>query len=144
MKFISIVLAYISLKSFEMNLDVLNIFAFAGPHLFIYFFQQCTAFCVCVSWLTGVAVAIIFLSHWVRLSLTRTSSEFSGITVHTGWLINRISFSERSSRKRNLFVVMQCSHGKTEPSLCFLKQWKQWKIHPLRGDRSLKSQQLSY
>lgn len=130
MKFISMFLVYISLKSFKMNLDVLNFFTFACPHLliFFFFFSNSALPSVCMSWLTDVAVAIIFLFHWGRLSLTRTSSEFSGITVLTGWLINRTSFSERSSGKRKLFVVMQCSHGKTESSLCFSKQWKRFSI----------------
>lgn len=131
------------LKIFKMNLIFFNFFASACPHFslsFFFFFtlsnrKECTVFRICVCWLRGITV--IFLSHWGRKSLTRTSSEFASIVVHSGWLIIKFPFQKGQTGKETSLQLCNAHMGKLKP-LCLCCFSKQWKIHPLRGGRTQK------
>lgn len=88
---------------------------------------------MCVGW--GVSMSF-FLSHWDRISWTRTSSEFAYITVHVGWLIIEVPFQKGQTGKQTSLQLCNAHMGKPKP-LCLCCFSKQGKICPLRGDRSL-------
>lgn len=88
---------------------------------------------MCVGWEVSMS---FFLSHWDRMSWTRTSSEFAYIIVHVGWLIIKVPFQKGQTGKQTSLQLCNAHMGKPKP-LCLCCFSKQGKIRPLRGDRNL-------
>lgn len=102
-----------------MNLNFFTFFASACPYFRLFFTlwnrMEYTAFCICVCWLRSVNV--IFLiplrqdelnQNFLRICLYHRSCRMAD---------NRSSFPEGPNRKKNLFAIAQCSHGKTKAPL---------------------------
>lgn len=102
-----------------MNLNFFTFFASACPYFRLFFTlwnrMEYTAFCICVCWLRSVNV--IFLiplrqdelnQNFLRICLYHRSCRMAD---------NRSSFPEGPNRKKNLFAITQCSHGKTKAPL---------------------------